>query len=345
MITYKTGNILDAKVSALVNTVNTVGVMGKGIALQFKNAFPQCFRVYTDAVKRHEIKTGEVQVVPVSSLNGVQYIVNFPTKKHWRNPSEIGWITDGLRDLQKKIVAWHIESIAIPPLGCGNGGLEWRVVKSEIEKALHDLPIDIQIYEPSPNVKELLAMQERPTAARLTPVRAMLLLLLYRYRAMGEHASEFAAEKLCYFLQRAGETQLKLEFTKGYYGPYSGHVRHVLYALNGHYLKGFEQKSAKPFEPLEVVVERSEEVMEYINTTLNFSEKLHLDKVLNLIKGFESPYGLELLATVDFLINETGNSDPHSLAAGIKQWSARKSDMFPFEHISLAAKHLQIMKP
>ncbi len=176
-------------------------------------------------------------------------------------------------------------------------------------------PLTIQVYEPCANVKELLAKQERPAAARLTPVRAMLLLLLYQYRAMGEHASEFAAEKLSYFLQKAGETQLKLEFTKGYYGPYSGKVRHVLYALNGHYLKGFEQKSAKPFEPLEVVVERSEEVMEYIRTTLNSNEKSHLDKVLNLIKGFESPYGLELLATVDFLINETGNSDPHSLAA------------------------------
>ncbi|MCX6178277.1 MAG: macro domain-containing protein [Chlorobiales bacterium] len=344
MITYKTGNILDAKVSALINTVNTVGVMGKGIALQFKNAFPQNFTVYTEAVKRKEIKTGEVQVVPVSSLNGVQYIINFPTKDHWRYPSKLEWITAGLHDLQKKIIAYHIESIALPPLGCGNGGLDWKIVKPEIEKALRDLPIDIQVYELSDDIKGMLAKQEKPAAARLTPVRAMLLLLLYRYRAMGEHASEFAAEKLSYFLQRAGETQLKLEFTKGYYGPYSGKVRHVLYALNGYYLKGFEQKTAKPFESLEIVVERSNEVIDYIDTKLNAGEKSHLNKVLNLIKGFESPYGLELLATVDYLINETGNNDPCSLAEAIKQWSTRKSEMFSLQHISLAAKHLEMLR-
>ena len=342
MITYKTGNILDAKVSALINTVNTVGVMGKGIALQFKHAFPQNFIVYTEAVKRKELRTGAVQVVAVSSLNGVQYIVNFPTKNHWRYPSKLEWITEGLRDLRKKIIDYHIESIAIPPLGCGNGGLEWSVVKGEIEKALQDLPIEIQVYEPSIAIKELLSKEEKPAAARLTPVRAMLLLLLYRYRAMGEHASEFAAEKLSYFLQRAGETQLQLEFTKGYYGPYSGKVRHVLYALNGYYLKGFEQKATKPFEPLEVVIERSDEVMEYIVTKLNAVEKLHLDKVLNLIKGFESPYGLELLATVDYLINETGQSDQQTLLTAMKQWSARKGNMFPPAHIDLAVKHLQL---
>lgn len=344
MITYKTGNILDAKVSALINTVNTVGVMGKGIALQFKNAFPQNFSAYSEAVKRKEIRTGEVQIVPVSSLNDVQYIINFPTKNHWRYPSKLEWITEGLRDLRKKIIEKHIESVAIPPLGCGNGGLEWSIVKAEIEKALHDLPVEIQVYEPSIAIKELLSKEEKPAAARLTPVRAMLLLLLYRYRAMGEHASEFAAEKLSYFLLRAGETQLKLEFTKGYYGPYSGKVRHVLYALNGYYLKGFEQKDAKPFEPLEIVVERSDEVKQYIETELNVRQKSHLDKVLKLIKGFESPYGLELLATVDFLINETGSRDPKILSEAIGQWSARKGEMFPVSHICLAAEHLEMLK-
>jgi len=344
MITYKTGNILDARVAALVNTVNTVGVMGKGIALQFKHAFPENFKAYADAVNRKQIRTGEVQVVPVSSLNGVQYIINFPTKNHWRYPSKPEWITAGLRNLRKKIEDYQIESIAIPPLGCGNGGLDWSVVKAEIESALQGLPVEIQVYEPSSAIRDLLAKEDKPAAARLTPVRAMLLLLLYRYRAMGEHASEFAAEKLSYFLQRAGETQLKLEFTKGYYGPYSGKVRHVLYALNGYYLKGFEQKDAKPFEPLEIIVERSDEVLDYIQNKLNPVEKTHLDKVLKLIKGFESPYGLELLATVDYLINETGNSDPQVLSGAIRQWSARKADMFPPEHVRLAAEHLHLLR-
>jgi len=343
MITYRTGNILDAKASALVNTVNTVGVMGKGIALQIKNAFPDNFRAYSEAVKRGEITTGKVQVVPVSSLSGVRYIINFPTKSHWRYPSKIEWIRDGLRDLRRKIIDTPIDSIAIPPLGCGNGGLDWKIVKAEIENALLDLTVDVLVYEPSAEIKELLAKQEKPAAARLTPVRAMLLLLLYRYRAMGEHASEFAAEKLSYFLLRAGEKQLKLEFTKGYYGPYSGKVRHVLYALNGYYLKGFEQKAAKPFEPIEIIVERSGEVMEFIDRQLAQPEKNHLEKVLALIRGYESPYGLELLATVDFLISETGETDPEALMQAISKWSARKSSIFPIEHVRMAARQLRIL--
>jgi len=338
MITYKKGNIFDAKVEALVNTVNTVGVMGKGIALQFKFAFPECYRAYKEAASRDEIVTGKVQIVPVNDINGVKYIINFPTKAHWRHPSKIQWIKDGLIDLKKQVQEFGINSIAIPPLGCGNGGLNWDKVRPLIDSLLADLNIDIIVYEPSDAIKQALMKTEKPTASKLTPVRAMLLYLLYKYRALGEFSSEFAAEKLSYFLQRFGETQLKLDFKKGLYGPYSGKVRHVLYALNGYYIKGYEQKEAKPFETLELAVSKKDEVETYLNNNISAEEKERLDEVAELIQGFESPYGLELLATVDFLRNTTKLKDAFSIKNEL--WSQRKQDLFPINHIELAINHL-----
>jgi O-acetyl-ADP-ribose deacetylase (regulator of RNase III)/uncharacterized protein YwgA len=338
MIIYKVGNILDAKADALVNTVNTVGVMGKGIALQFKNEFPENYKKYTDAVGRKEIAVGKVQIVPVNELSGVKYIVNFPTKAHWRYPSKIEWIKNGLDDLRQKIAILNIESIAVPPLGCGNGGLNWDDVKPLIIDAMSHLDMTVYVYEPSLAIKEALKKEEKASAARLTPARAMLLYLLYKYRALGEFASEFAAEKLSYFLQRFGETQLKLDFKKGLYGPYSGKVRHVLYALNGYYIKGYEQKEAKPFESLELVVSKKDEVKSFIDESASLKEKERLDKVAEFIQGFESPYGLELLATVDFLINTGSLSDTESIRKEL--WSQRKKDLFPLNHIQLAINHL-----
>jgi len=342
MITYKEGNILDASVEALVNTVNTVGVMGKGIALQFRTEFPENYKQYLDAVGRKEINTGKVYVVPVNRMNGVKYVVNFPTKGHWRYPSKIQWVEDGLKDLHKKLIELNIKSIAIPPLGCGYGGLNWADVKPLIINSLSDLNIDIYVYEPSKEIKEALKKEDRPSAAKLTPARAMLLYLLYRYRALGEFSSEFAAEKLSYFLQRFGETQLKLDFKKGIYGPYSGKVRHILYALNGYYIKGYEQKEAKPFETLELVSSKKDEVKDFIDKSTSKEEKERLEKVSEFIQGFESPYGLELLATVDFIRSTNQLIEAEDVKKEL--WSQRKQDLFPINHIKIAINHLDKYK-
>lgn len=342
MITYKEGNILDASAEALVNTVNTVGVMGKGIALQFKKQYPDNFKAYSEAVKRNEITTGKVQVVPINGMNGVKFIINFPTKAHWRYPSKIKWIKDGLVDLSSQIKRYNIRSIALPPLGCGNGGLDWASVKPIIEEELSKIDVDVLIFEPSALIKEALKTEVKPQAAKLTIVRAMLLSLLYQYRSLGEFASEFAAEKLSYFLQRFGETQLKLDFVKGVYGPYSGKVRHVLYALNGYYIKGYEQMDTKPFETLELVASKKIEVKSYIDTTATEKEKERLQEVENFILGFESPYGLELLATIDLLINTTSILKAPEVKSML--WSERKQYLFPLNHIELAINHLMKYK-
>ena len=341
MITYKTGNLLNAPAEALVNTVNTVGVMGKGIALQFKKAFPEVFSAYREAVKQGEIIVGQVQVVPIKAIEGPQYVINFPTKQHWRSPSQLAWIETGLVDLKEKLEMFNIRSVALPPLGCGNGQLEWIDVKLLIEKILTDAKTDVYVYEPSETIKEVLKKEDTHKNQKLTPARAMVLAMLYKYRALGEEASEFAAEKLSYFLQRFGDKQLKLDFKEGYYGPYSGKVRHVLYALNGFYLKGFEQKQAKPFESLELVVEHKPLLDAYIQEHFSLEEKERLQQTGNFISGFESPYGLELLATVDFAMNKAKADQPEAVSAYIQQWSARKANIFSEAHISLAIDRIQ----
>lgn len=344
MITYEKGNLLAANVEALVNTVNTVGVMGKGIALQFKEAFPENYRAYAAACKKEEVETGKMFVTETNRMDSLRYIINFPTKKHWKQPSKLEYIRDGLTDLKRVVLEKNIRSIALPPLGCGNGGLDWGIVKPLIEHALHDLPISVIVFEPSEEVKRILAAENKNSPAKLTPARAMMLSLLYDYRGLGEYASEFAAEKLMYFLQRMGETQLTLNFQKHYYGPYSGKVRHVLFALNGTYLSGLSQKDAKPFQALPLLMERKAEVLAYLKENTASSQQARLARVQTLLDGFQSPAGLELLATLDYLIEENKTFDFALLFSKLKNWSPRKQKMFSEYQVRVALDRLKAFK-
>ncbi|MBL7139258.1 MAG: macro domain-containing protein [Bacteroidales bacterium] len=340
MIIYKTGNLLDSDAEALVNTVNTVGIMGKGIALQFREAFPENYKQYKKAVEANEITIGHVFVTQLSTIEGIRYIINFPTKTHWKSPSRIEYIREGLQDLKKVINSLSIRSIALPPLGCGNGGLDWTLVKKEIEASLSDINADIFVYEPSDRIREILE-KEKKKEVQLTPARAMMMYLLYQYTALGESVSEFAAEKLMYFLQRFGETQLKLDFKNSYFGPYSGKVRHVLYALNGKYILGYNQKQTKPFESIKINPDEVVAIKEYIVKELSDPEKERLKKIVNFIQGFQTPYALELLSTTDVVILQKGSFDISEISKGIKTWSARKKNLFPEKHLEIAIGHLQ----
>jgi len=141
--------LLKADVEALVNTVNCVGVMGKGIALEFKQTFPRNFEVYQKACKTGEVKPGSMFVFKTGSIFKPQYIINFPTKRHWRDNSKIDNIKTGLVALIREISQLNIQSVAVPPLGCGLGGLNWSIVRPMIEKAFEDLPdVQVLLYEP-----------------------------------------------------------------------------------------------------------------------------------------------------------------------------------------------------
>ena len=340
MIHYITGNLLDSEAAALVNTVNTVGVMGKGIALQFKNMFPNNFKLYVEACKNKEVKVGQLLVTEEEGLlSGKKIIINFPTKTNWRLPSEYQYIEAGLAELVKVIKEKNIKSIAIPPLGSGNGGLDWNKVKPILEKHLANLDCKIYIYEPSAAIQEALKKER----VKLTPARAMLLSVLYELVRNGEFVSEFASEKIAYFLQRFGaKDTFKLEFQPNFYGPYSGKVKHVLYYLNGSYIMGYSSKDKKPFEELGLIPDAEIEVNEFLDKTENAEHKLTVKKTKSFLTGFYSPFGLELLSTIDFIITEKKANTPETITKELESWSNRKKTLFTNpKFIQIAISNIQ----
>jgi O-acetyl-ADP-ribose deacetylase (regulator of RNase III) len=340
MIQYKTGNLLDSEAEALVNTVNTEGVMGKGIALQFKNLFPHNFKLYAKACKNKEVKVGKMLVTEEEALfSGKKIIINFPTKTSWRLPSEYQYIESGLAELVKVIKEKNIKTIAIPPLGSGNGGLDWNIVKQIMEKHLSNLDCEIFIYEPSVTIQETLKKER----VKLTPARAMLLSVLYELVRNGEFVSEFASEKIAYFLQRFGAREtFKLEFQPNFYGPYSGKVKHVLYYLNGSYIMGYSSKDKKPFEELGLIPDAESEVNEFLNKPENAKYKNTVEKTKSLLTGFYSPFGLELLSTIDFIISEKNAKTSEAITKEMENWSNRKKTLFMNpKFIQIAIKNLE----
>ena len=340
MIHYQTGNLLDSEAEALVNTVNTVGVMGKGIALQFKNMFPNNFKLYANACKEKEVKIGKLLVIEEETLlKGKKIIINFPTKTNWRLPSEYIYIEAGMSQLVKVIKEKNIKSIAIPPLGSGNGGLDWNKVKVIMEKYLSDLACEIFIYEPNVAIQEVMKKER----VKLTPARAMLLSVLYDLVKNGEFVSEFAAEKIAYFLQRfgAGES-FKLEFQPNFYGPYSGKVKHVLYYLNGSYIMGYSSKDKKPFEELGLIPDGEIDVNEYLQQPENAAYKEVIGKTKKFLSGFYSQFGLELLSTVDFIKQEKQASTVGAITKELENWSDRKKTLFTNPNfIQIAINNIQ----
>ena len=164
---------------------------------------------------------------------------------------------------------------------------------------------------------------------KLTPARAMLLSMLYELVRNGEFVSEFSSEKIAYFLQRFGaQENFKLEFHPDFYGPYSGKVKHVLYYLNGSYIMGYSSKDKKPFEELSLVPDAENDILEYLNRSENHSLNQILEKTKSFLSGFYSPFGLELLSTIDFIITEKNVNTIESITKELEQWSDRKRTLF-----------------
>lgn len=339
---YLKGNLLMAETQALVNTVNTVGVMGKGIALQFKEAFPTNYKIYHAASKRKELQIGKLLVVKEPTMHGEKIIINFPTKTEWYLKSKYEYISEGLDELVKIIQEYDIQSIAIPPLGCGNGGLVWEKVKPMIEQHLGHLKnVDIQVFEPNDAVKELLKKQDLKKDIKLTASRAMLLYGMFYYESLGENTSLFVANKLAYFLQRLGEQSFKqLKFEAHLYGPYSVGVEHLLHNINGKYIKGLEQMNAKAFEPLELQYDKINEISDFVKKDLVAEQRARLSNLIKLIDGFQSALSLEVLATVDFIKKDKPGIPVQEIIDIIYSWSDRKHRLFKERYIELAANHL-----
>ena len=351
MIKYKKGDLLESDAQVLVNTVNLVGVMGKGLALQFKNRFPDNFKSYKSACADGSIGIGKVFVTTFYEMPGRQrYIVNFPTKTTWRKPSEYQYIEAGLKSLKEFIISNSIESIAIPPLGARNGGLDWNHVKEMIEIALYDVAnCRIEIYEPSDQVLDKMKDEK----VKLTPARAMLLDVLCDLVSNGEFVSEFAAEKIVYFFERFGCRDIfKVSYSKAPYGPYSGKVRYVLQTLNGSYLMGIGEMQQKPFDEIWLLPETSKDVNSYLGDSGKELYRQKSELVKEFLNGFYSNFSLELLATVDFILVSDNTyagwtrMDQESVCSmvmsSISDWSVRKERLFnKKEYIDIMLTHLK----
>lgn len=325
MMRLTVGNLLDADADALVNTVNTVGVMGKGIALMFKEAFPKNFRKYAAACKRDEVRLGEMFVTEGPSLHGPRWIINFPTKDHWRNRTRPEWVREGLADLRRVIGERGIRSIAIPPLGCGNGGLNWGAVRPMIEEALGDLQdVEVMVFEP---ISRYQNVAKRSGVEKLTPARALIAEMVRRYWILGIECSLLEIQKLAWFLERSIvelglENPLDLQFKAHRYGPYSDRLRHLLDGLDGRYLRSeLRISDAKPTDVIAFDDSKREKVDLYLHSEPARGFLPALEAAARRIDGFESPLGMELLATVDWLLAREGvGASLEEIKAGLDVW-------------------------
>ncbi len=339
MMEFRSGDILDAQAEALVNTVNCVGIMGRGIALQFKNRFPGNFKAYEAACKRQEVQPGRMFIYATGLMHGPKYIINFPTKRHWKGKSRIEDVEAGLVDLRHQIEEHGIRSIAIPPLGAGLGGLNWKDVRPRIENALRSLgEVSISVYEPG------LATETLPAAAaskapQMTGSRAALVTLIQRYLAglLDPTVTLLEVHKLMYFLQEAGEP-LRLQFVQAPYGPYAENLRHVLNKVEGYFLTGYADGGDSPTKELQLVPGAVEDAQRKLEQDSDTRERIR--RVAELVDGFESPFGLELLSTVHWVAKDAHSTRLEDVVAGTYGWNERKKQ-FTERQIRLALQVLE----
>jgi len=353
MLTEEHGNLLEAPADALVNTVNTVGIMGKGLALQFKQAYPGNFRAYESACRHGEVRLGKMFTYETGQLDKPQFVINFPTKGHWRSKSKLADIKTGLASLRDVIRDRHIGSIAIPPLGCGNGGLDWSDVRPLIVEALGDLPgVRVMVYPPqeTPSAKSMPVRTRRP---RMTAGRAALLAMLGSYVRLSQREEPAAEEgtslleiqKLMYFLQERGQP-LRLNYVKARYGPYADDLNHALEPLEGHYVRGYGDRTQQVLKlsPITLMPGAVDEAQEWIENRSDAGTADRISAVSELVTGFASAYGVELLATVHWTATQDAAgqpTDPAVLTGLIGSWNKRKGRLFTEAHVGKAISRLE----
>ena len=324
MIEFKTGDIINEDVDALVNTVNCVGVMGRGIALEFKKAFPQNFKAYEIKCKQNKIRPGKVFVFETGQLTPPFYIINFPTKRHWRGKSRLDDIDAGLSALKNEIKSLPIRSIAIPPLGCGLGGLNWEDVRTRLQSALEEFDrVKIVLYEPGGKTEDNRTNRSKEVP-NMTSGRAVLVSLMDRYlnSMLDPYVTLMEIHKLMYFMQNAGE-KLNLRFIKHKYGPYAENLRHVMNTIEGHFVYGFADGGDEPYKELQLVPGAFDDANAFLKDKVDTLDRL--SRVSELVDGFESSFGLELLTTVHWVTCEGDNLTLNEIVERTYAWSERKT--------------------
>lgn len=342
MIELTRGDVLAADVEAVVNTVNTQGIMGKGVALQFRKAYPENYDAYRRACEAGQIQPGRMFVFDRQSLTNPRYVINFPTKRHWRSKSRMEDIEAGLVALVEEVRRLGVRSVAVPPLGCGLGGLAWPQVQRRMREAFERLPeVQWRVYEPagSPEAK---AIRNRTPRPRLTKGRAAVIGLIDRYLVPGFDypISLLEIQKLVYFLTEAGEELNQVRFVKHHYGPYADVLRHVLERMDGHFIAGYGDGKNAPDTPIELLTEAAREARRFLEQ--HADTRARFDRVAELIEGFETPFGMELLATVHWVAAREGAvGNPDAAFEAVQKWSTRKASLMRRDHVVAAWQRLE----
>ena len=246
-------------------------------------------------------------------------------------------IEEGLADLVRVIQENNIQSLALPPLGCGNGGLNWQEVRPQIIAALEPLGIEVHLYEPSnmPAVDQMIIRTKKP---RMTEGRALLLAAMAKYAGPGYRMSALEVQKIAYFLHAIGALP-KLNFEKNQFGPYAENLHHVLQVLEGHYIRGYgDRTTASEIYLLAGAKEQAEMFLKD-----NEVAKKYLEQVSELFYGFETPYGLELLSTVGWIMQAEPikSMDKNYVVQSVQNWNERKKRIFPVDHIEKVWHYLK----
>lgn len=342
MITIKSGDILCANVEAVVNTVNCVGIMGKGIALQFKFKYPDNFSFYKKVCDSGKMIVGKVLVFKREATENPKYIINFPTKRHWKGKSKIEDIVKGLDSLIKVVKEENIKSIAIPALGSGLGGLDWSLVKPIVIDAFSDLEgVDVQLFEPfyNPKPENIEVNTKKP---KITIMKALLIKLMQIYNVLDYRYTKLEIQKLLYFLNILRGDELKLKFEKSNYGPFTNTVNHILRDMEYHYIRGLGDGSSR--SEIQLLSRSIEDADKLLEEHEEYKESI--ERIQKLIDGFETPFGMELLSTVHWVVKyECEDSEKiNYITDAVHRWNKRKKDLFKSNHIEVAISRLKEQK-
>ncbi|MCP1584384.1 type II toxin-antitoxin system antitoxin DNA ADP-ribosyl glycohydrolase DarG [Pseudoxanthomonas mexicana] len=327
---FVSGDMFASKAEAIINTVNCVGVMGKGVALEFKRRWPENYKEYKKACDQKWLRPGKMLVFDVGSLieqKAPRFLINFPTKDHWKQRSKIEYIDAGLDALVGEIRRLQIRSLAMPPLGCGNGGLDWNEVRPVIEDKLSSLvDVDIEVYAPAER-KEVPEHQE--VVSRMTLGRALYIKAIAALEVpMGGSVDRLSLQKVAYFLQELG-IPLNLDFHNSLYGPYSDVLKKSLRALeHWRYIEGL----ATDDRTVHVTAGGFAAADEYIRAVK--ADESVLERFAHLVQGYSSPYGLELLSTIHYHVKKRrGPKRLEDLVESLTRGEAHRRNKFTEEEV------------
>ena len=337
-IEYKNGDMFNEPTEAIVNTVNCVGVMGKGVALEFKRRWPDNFRAYKRLCDGKQLSPGKMFIFDNNDFldeGKHRYLINFPTKQHWRSRSKIEYVRDGLVDFVRQIRGLGIESVSVPPLGCGNGGLDWLEVRPLIEEAVVELPnVKFVIFGPAAEQAEKTEQSQIPSD--LTGGRASMMVAFAELeKFFGGHLTRLTAQKITYFLQVLG-VDFGLKFAKQQYGPYSETLHDAFKVMETkNYISGYTSEERQVVVLPGTYAAADEFLVESRSEISTIIDKLSL-----LIEGYESPYGMELLSSVHFLSVTEGITTQPEMSRALEAWNDHKRASFPEEAVTAALARL-----